>query len=48
VISAFKAGFKRSILPKKCRVISTLEICPDLKLRPSSPMESVCNIVTLE
>jgi len=41
VISAFKAGFRRSIRSRKCRVSSTLDICPELKLRPSSPMEKV-------
>ena len=30
------------------RVSSTLEICPEFKLRLSSPMERVCSIVSKE
>ena len=44
---AFNAEFKRSIRARKCRVISTLEICLPPKCAASSPMERVCSIVTV-
>src|SRR5580693_2059026 len=44
VITAFKAGFRRSIRARKCRVRSTLDICLSAKRSASSPMEKLCNI----
>jgi hypothetical protein len=46
VITAFRAGFRRSILARKYRVSSTLEIFFADRLLPSSPMDRLCNIVT--